>query len=179
MTSRESIDSTGSTSPLIQGSQLQPQLQPPPRYYQSDAKVASNDTASKITISAVVLGCRVVAFIASLAIGINLAVLEVWRPVHIALTVFTWVSATWNGLLLIAFLHKPFVRVSLVLGDGKVISLGSHGKEEEEAHRRRRCPRAFWVDILLVSATFGLNVASLVVGGSYGRTTMNVNWILM
>lgn len=174
MTSRESIDSTGSTSPLIQDSTPQP----PPKYYQ-DVKVARDNTTSKITISAVVLGCRIVAFISSLAVGINLAVLGVYRAEHIALTVFAWLSATWNGLLLIALLRKPSIRISLVLGNGKVINFGPQSDGEGGDRRRRRWLRAFWVDLLLVSATFGLNVASLVVRGSYAHTTININWIPM
>ncbi|KAI1183404.1 hypothetical protein F5B17DRAFT_136931 [Nemania serpens] len=174
MTSRESIGSTGSASRLIPDSTPQP----PPKYSQSDAKVLYKDTTSKITISAVVLVCRVVACIASFAIGISLAALEVWSPEQIALTVFTWLAATWNGVLLIGFLHKPSARMSLVLGNGRVITFGSPGNGEGGDRRSyHRFPRAFWVDLLLVSATLASNIASTVIGRRHARATINLDWI--
>ncbi|KAI1116516.1 hypothetical protein F5Y14DRAFT_449029 [Nemania sp. NC0429] len=177
MASRESVDSTRSTSPLIEQDSS---FQPPPKYSQShDNKAASNsnDGASKITVSAVVLGCRLVVFIASLAVGISLAVLEVWRPEHIALTVFSFLSATWNGVLMIGFLHKLSVRVSLVLSDGKVISFENGEGGGEGGRRRSCCSRAFLVDLFLVCATFATTVASMVINVHYARTTIRLNWI--
>ncbi|KAI0112539.1 hypothetical protein GGR51DRAFT_44770 [Nemania sp. FL0031] len=177
MATRESIDSARSTSPLIVG----PPFQPPPHDYPvSNDKAPRNDKATKVNISVVIVAFRILALVSSFAIGVSFAILRAWRVVTILLIVLTWLSAAWNAIVLIGLireLRNLSLRVTLVLGDGRVINLGASNGDGGERKRRRCSPRAFWVDIFLVAALFAFNIAEGVTGRRYLRKTVALNWI--
>ncbi|KAI0450833.1 hypothetical protein F5B21DRAFT_507816 [Xylaria acuta] len=160
MPPRQSIDSTRSTSPLIQS----PVVQPPPNYPESH----DNEKGR-------VLVFLTLALISGLAIGVKFAMLGAHRVEMILLIILTWVSAVWNGLMLIS-LHKSSFRISLVLSNGEVIGFGPQSGGEGD-HRGHRCPGAFWVDLLLGSAVFSLNLANSCEGIWYHRTALALNWV--
>ncbi|KAI1423113.1 hypothetical protein F5Y12DRAFT_555705 [Xylaria sp. FL1777] len=174
MASRQSIDSVRSTSPFLQN---RPTFQPPPHDSEDHVRARSDGGATKLKLSIVVLASRIFAFISGLAIGISFAVLGAWRVETIFLIVFTWISVAWNALVLIGpIMRGPSVRISLVLNDGRVIGFGSPGHDESGGRRRRRCPRAFWVDLLLLGVLIALNVVNTLSASSYHRISVNLNW---
>ncbi|KAF2972541.1 hypothetical protein GQX73_g890 [Xylaria multiplex] len=171
--SRQSIDSAHSSAPLIPKSTFQP----PPHYPVPRAMAASHGTATDIKLSYIVLACRLVAFISSLSIAISFAVLGVRQAEMIALVVFMWIFAVWQGLMLISLSRNPSLRMSLVMSDGRVIKFGSE-RDNEGGHRRRHCsPRAFWVDLLLFSVIFPLNLVNAIRDWGYYRNNLDLNWI--
>ncbi|KAJ8132415.1 hypothetical protein O1611_g1210 [Lasiodiplodia mahajangana] len=175
MASRESIDSTGSAAPLISG----PFFQPPPSDYPHNHDKAvgkGNDAATKVGFSAFIMAFRLLALISGLAIGVSFAILGAWRIVTILLIVLTWVSAAWNAIMLIVLIRTPSLRVSLVLGNGRIIRLGAQNEGDGQGKRRRCSPRVFWIDLLLVAALIAFNIAQGVTGASYYRTTVALNW---
>ncbi|KAH8161432.1 hypothetical protein CIB48_g6814 [Xylaria polymorpha] len=168
MPPRQSIDSTRSTSPLIQGLVSQTPL----HYPQSHRNDKGRDAAKYIKISTVVLACRVIALIFGFAAGINFARLGASWVEMILLIIVTWVSAAWNAVPLFSLTF----RISLVLGDGKVIGFGRQSNGEGDHPRRRRLS-VFLVDLFLFAAVFSLNVANTCRGRWYYRTALALNWV--
>ncbi|KAI0973447.1 hypothetical protein F4678DRAFT_27150 [Xylaria arbuscula] len=171
---RESTDSIQSTTPFIQPATFQP----PPRFPEGHGDGApSNDGTVNIKISVVVLICRFLAFISSLAIGISFAVLGAWWAVTILFVITIWTSFVWHGLVLNSHRRsKPSLRISLVLSDGRVFRFGSHGDDEGEARPRRRDLRVFVVDLALLIALITLNVVNLIHPISWHRTPLGLSW---
>ncbi|KAI3333833.1 hypothetical protein F4824DRAFT_234826 [Ustulina deusta] len=110
--SRLSIDSTHSASPFIENI-----YQPPQNQLEGHVSARSGGAATKVRLSVVVLAYRILALISSLAIGVSFAILGAWWDGIIALSVFTWVSVVWDGLVLISYIRKPSLcqRISLTI----------------------------------------------------------------
>ncbi|KAI0531826.1 hypothetical protein GGR58DRAFT_214405 [Xylaria digitata] len=167
--SRQSIDSAHSSAPFIP----KPTFQPPPNYPMPRAMAASHGTGTDIKLSAVILTCRLLAFISGLSIAISYAILGVKQAEMVALVVFMWIFVVWQGLMLVGLFRKPSLRMS----DGRVIRFGSE-RDNEGGHRRRHCfPRAFWVDLLLFCVLFPLNLVNNLRDWGYYRTNLHLNWI--
>lgn len=179
MASRQSIDSTYSTSPLIQG----PASQPHPEDHASHGKAVGENTGTKVRVSTVIAIFRLLALISGVAIGTSFALLGAWRVQTIVLIVLTWISVAWNGLMLASLARKPSLRISLVFRDGDIIQFGSQSEGNRGKKCRCRYPRAFWVDLFLVSAVIALNVAQGLLGDwyywDYYHTTVSLNWFTM
>ncbi|KAI0436473.1 hypothetical protein F4803DRAFT_223420 [Xylaria telfairii] len=166
---RQSIDSTRSTSPFIQKF-----LSQPPLHYSPSHEAKAHDAAKKINMSIVILACRAVILISAFAVGITFATLRAYTSEMIALVVLTWLSAAWQVIPLT--LRKSSFRISLVLGNGKVVDFGRQSNGEEDRPRRRFLG-IFWVDFLLFAAVFSLNIFnSCQTIGRY-RSALGANWV--
>ncbi|GAP88376.1 hypothetical protein SAMD00023353_2900460 [Rosellinia necatrix] len=173
MASRPSVDSTRSTSPLIQN----PTFQPPPKHSATHGQTADNDTATIIRLSDAVLAFRILALISAAVVGINFAILgELYNTETILLLVLVWVAVAWDGLVLISLSRKQSLRVSLVLNGGKTFRLGPRADNEEGERREYGCLRAFWVDLLLASAALAATIYNKVLGDGYHRPAVRLNW---
>ncbi|KAI0407001.1 hypothetical protein F4802DRAFT_63227 [Xylaria palmicola] len=167
---RQSTDSARSTSPFIQRPAPQP-----PNYPKGYDKVKGYGATTKVKVSVMLMVLRTLAAITGFAIAIGFATTHIRRDVTIVLIVFTWLSAVWNALMLIR-LRKP-LRMSLVLSDGKTIRFGSHDNDEADSPKRRNCMRAFWIDLILASAVFSLNIANIPEGRGRLRTFLLLNFL--
>ncbi|KAI1171023.1 hypothetical protein F4777DRAFT_83431 [Nemania sp. FL0916] len=174
MSSRPSIDSARSTSPLIQ----EPEFRPSPVYSSKhdQVPVVNRDPATHIKMSVIVLMVRVLALSFGFAAALRFAILGAYQANVIALIVFTWVSAAWNALVFITLLRRPSLRLSLVWSDGKVTRLGSSTQDPDRPHRGCGFPRAFWIDLILVIITLTLNVVNKVEGYGRYRHVIAFNW---
>lgn len=190
MASRQSIDSTHSSAPLIENPvSFQP---PPPHYINRDTKGKGsskfNDPAKKIKISTITLAIRIIALIVTLIVAISFSVQRSSAPEAIAITILLWINVVWDAFMVLRGLRHPFLQISLVLGNDRVIRFArpddhdvleeGEGGEDPERRRKRECrsPRAFWADAGLVVATFGLNLGVTIHAYSYYRYRAASNW---
>lgn len=186
MASRQSIDSTHSTAPLIKS----PTFQPPPLRYESHDRAESNKPARSINVSTIVLAARILALIAGIVVGTGYSIRGSNIPQVLVLIVLVWVSAAWDAAMVVRGLRHPSLQISLVLSDDRVIRFGGPDEEVEveaeaeaedpKSRRKRRCrfPRAFWTDAALVTAVFTLNLVNCIVGlGFRYRVQLSWNWV--
>ncbi|KAJ8122824.1 hypothetical protein ONZ43_g1077 [Nemania bipapillata] len=180
MASRESIDSAYSASPLIQD----PAFQPSSKHHEGHVKAVGDNAPTKFKISTLVGIFRLAALISGFVMSIKLSILGGWRPEGIVLIVFSWVTFGWDALMVSTFLQKlqkPSFQISLVLGNGRRIPFGPTGEGNSGEKHSRYCPRAFWIDLLLVILVLSFNVTQSFVGGwyyhDYYSRTVALNWI--